>query len=113
MEEPSDPDKNRLEYLQAKFILRFPFTITSMKWGVALGGFFGLHAFIKTRSFNKTAEWFFWGTVLTTFPIWCFFMVKHSFYSHTIRQFESEQMRNIQEAELMKIYIREKVGGSE
>lgn len=108
-EDEANPDRNRFEYLQGKFIMRFPFTLTSMKWGVALGGFFGLHAFIKTRSFNRAIEWFFWGTILSTFPIWCFFMVKHSFYSHTIRQFENDQIYNIQEAELLKIYLREKL----
>ena len=111
--EEGDPDRNRFEYLQAKFVLRFPFTLTSMKWGVSLGTFFGLHAFIKSRSFNRTAEWFFWGTLLSTFPIWCFFMVKHSFYSHTIRQFESDQIYNIQEAELMKLYLKEKLGAGD
>lgn len=40
-------------------------------------------------------------------------MVKHSFYSHTIRQFESDQIYNIQEAELMKLYLKEKLGAGD
>ena len=45
--DPQDnPDK--FEYLKAKYIFRFPFTITSIKWGLALGSIFGLHIYIKT-----------------------------------------------------------------
>ena len=41
---------NKFDYLKAKYIFRFPFTWTAIKWGIALGGFFGVHQFIKTRN---------------------------------------------------------------
>lgn len=44
----SDNSPSKFEYLQAKYIFRFPFTLTAIKWGVSLGSFFGLHAYFKT-----------------------------------------------------------------
>lgn len=43
-----NPDK--FDYLKAKYVFRFPFTITSIKWGLALGSIFGIHNYIKTRT---------------------------------------------------------------
>lgn len=43
------PDK--FDYLKAKYVFRFPFTWTAIKWGIALGGFLGVHQYIKTKSF--------------------------------------------------------------
>jgi hypothetical protein len=50
-----EDDTHKFDFLQAKYLFRFPFTLTSIKWGFTLGVFFGLHAFIKNRSFNKAA----------------------------------------------------------
>lgn len=77
-----------------------------------MGTLLAVHAFVKTRRPNKALEWFFWGSILTTFPIWCFFMIKHTFYSQSIRQFEVEQINNIQEAEQLKRYLAARVGNS-
>ena len=45
-----EPDESpeKFDYLKAKYLFRFPFTITAIKWGFALGCFFGLHTYIKT-----------------------------------------------------------------
>jgi len=47
-----DPEDNpdKFDYLKAKYIFRFPFTITSLKWGLALGSIFGVHNYIKTSN---------------------------------------------------------------
>ena len=45
--DPEDtPEK--FDYLKAKYIFRFPFTITAIKWGLSLGSIFALHTYIKT-----------------------------------------------------------------
>lgn len=51
----SDNNDNgeKLDYLQAKYIFRYPFTIKAIKWGGAIGSFFALHSFIKNRSAQK------------------------------------------------------------
>lgn len=43
------PDESpaKFDYLKGKYIFRFPFTITSIKWGLSLGFFFGLHTYFK------------------------------------------------------------------
>ena len=46
----SDED-SKLDYLQAKYIFRFPFTMTAIKWSLGLGAFFGVHQYIKSRNF--------------------------------------------------------------
>lgn len=33
----------KFDYLKAKYVFRFPFTITALKWGFGLGTFFGIH----------------------------------------------------------------------
>ena len=44
----------KFEYLKGKYIFRFPFTITAIKWGVAMGSFFALHTYFKTsKAKNK------------------------------------------------------------
>ena len=73
------------------YVFRYPFTITSIKWGVGLGGFFALHTYFKKRDLKNSIFWFFGGTVLTGFPLWGFFMLKYSFYSIGLRKFEEEQ----------------------
>ena len=45
----SDDSKEKFDYLKAKYIFRFPFTITAIKWGLALGGFFAIHSYVKRR----------------------------------------------------------------
>jgi hypothetical protein len=49
----ADDSPSKFDYLKGKYIFRFPFTITSMKWGLSLGFFFGLHTYIK-KSEQKT-----------------------------------------------------------
>ena len=44
----SDDSPKKFEYLQGKYVFRFPFTLTAIKWGFALGGFFGLHTYFRT-----------------------------------------------------------------
>ena len=72
--------ENKFDYLQAKYIFRFPFTLTSLKWGLALGSFFAFHSYIKHRNLRKCFNWFVGGTTLSSMPIWAFFMAKYSFY---------------------------------
>ena len=43
-----DNSPNKFDYLQGKYMFRFPFTLTSMKWGLSLGVFFGLHTYFKS-----------------------------------------------------------------
>ncbi|EAS02414.2 transmembrane protein, putative (macronuclear) [Tetrahymena thermophila SB210] len=107
-----DPNDNpeKFEYLKAKYVFRFPFTITSIKWGLALGSIFGIHNYIKTRKAQNAAYWFVWGSVLTALPIWGFFMFKYSFYTMTLRKFEVDQYQNIEDSHLIKEYMMYKTG---
>ncbi|KAL4432662.1 hypothetical protein ABPG74_004955 [Tetrahymena malaccensis] len=107
-----DPNDNpeKFEYLKAKYVFRFPFTITSIKWGLALGSIFGIHNYIKTRKASNAAYWFVWGSVLTALPIWGFFMFKYSFYTMTLRKFEVDQYQNIEDSHLIKEYMMYKTG---
>lgn len=76
----NEQQEDKFSYLQAKYIFRYPFTFKAIKWGGAIGLFFGLHSFIKNRSIKKAFETLIWGSVLSTFPIWAFFMAKYNFY---------------------------------
>ena len=42
-----EDNSERFDYLKGKYIFRFPFTITALKWGFSLGSFFALHTYLK------------------------------------------------------------------
>ncbi len=105
--------KSKYDHLQGKYIMRFPFTLTSIKWGLALGSFISLHTFLKTRSVSNSVFWFFGGTVLSGMPIWGFFMFKYSFYSYTLRKFEQEQNTQVEQTDYLKTYLQGKLNISE
>ena len=100
-----DNSPEKFDFLQAKYVFRFPFTITAIKWGVALGSFFALHSYIKKRSISNSLYWFASGSFLTGMPIWGFFMLKYSFYSTSIKKFERDQIEQSQESFLAKDYF--------
>jgi hypothetical protein len=57
MEDKNNDDglsSDRLDYLTAKYIFRYPYTFSSLKWGFTLGSFFGLHSYIRTRSLKTS-----------------------------------------------------------
>lgn len=81
---------DRLDYLKAKYIFRYPFTIKAIQWGGAIGLFMSLHSFVKNRSVKSSFEAFVWGTSLSIFPIWAFFMAKYNFYEDSIESYERE-----------------------
>ena len=83
--------------------------ITSIKWGLGLGSVFGMHAYIRYRNLGQAAYWFTSGAFLTGFPIFGFFMFKHTFYQISIKRFESEQSSLIDESDFKKNYIRKKL----
>ena len=49
-----ESNDERLDYLNAKYLFRYPFTFKAIKWGVVLGSFFAIHAFVKFRALKKT-----------------------------------------------------------
>ena len=105
----ADDSPDKFDFLRAKYIFRFPFTLSAMKWGAALGSFFALHAYIKKRSVSNSLYWFAWGSVMTGMPIWAFFMLKYTFYSTSIKKFEREQIDQTQETYLAKDYYTKKM----
>lgn len=80
----TEEKEDKLDYLKAKYVFRYPFTMKAIKWGGAIGSFIGLHSFIKNRSAKKAFESMIWGTFLSSFPIWAFFMAKYNFYEDSI-----------------------------
>jgi len=68
LETEASPEK--YDFLKAKYIFRFPFTITAIKWGTVMGSLFGLHTYFKKRSISNSLYWFFMGGIITGFPIW-------------------------------------------
>lgn len=65
-----DESPDKYDFLRARSIFRFPFTLTSIKWGLVLGSLFGLHTYFKKRKVSDALYWFVMGTVCTGFPIW-------------------------------------------
>lgn len=106
----ADEEKeDRLDYLKAKYVFRYPFTIKALKWGGTIGLFIALHTFIKNRSFQKSFESWVWGTTLSVFPIWGFFMAKYNFYEESIGTFEKEESDKIQQANALLKLIEYKL----
>lgn len=82
-----ETNDERLDYLKAKYLFRYPFTFKAIKWGLVLGSFFAIHSFVKFRSFKKTFETLIWSSLFSTFPIWAFFMAKYNFYESSIEKY--------------------------
>ena len=90
-------------------MFRFPFTITAINWGVGLGALFGVHTYLRTKNVNRAAFWFFSGSFMTGMPIFGFFMFKYTFYSVSLRNFESNQTAMILENDLKREYFIDKL----
>jgi len=65
-----DDTPEKYDFLKARSIFRFPFTLTSIKWGLVLGTLFGLHTYFKKKKASDALYWFVMGSVCTGFPIW-------------------------------------------
>ena len=65
-----EPTPEKYDFLKAKYVFRFPFTVTAIKWGCVMGSLFGLHTYFKKRSVSNSLYWFVMGGVITGFPIW-------------------------------------------
>lgn len=102
-------EANRYDFLTPKYLFRFPFMITSIKWGLGLGAVFGLHSYVRSKSIMNASYWFLTGTFMTGIPIFGFFMFKHTFYQIAIKKFEHEQNSLIEESTFKKEYVRKKL----
>ena len=81
----------KLDYLQGKYVFRYPYTFTSIKWGLALGSFFGLHTYIRTRKVRNSVFNWVEKTVMFTFMVWGYFYAKYNFYQNSINEQEKEE----------------------
>jgi hypothetical protein len=61
-----------------------------MKWAGVIGAFFSLHAFIKKRTLRAALRAWGFGTSLSGFPIWSFFMTRHNYFQNTITGYEAD-----------------------
>jgi hypothetical protein len=89
----------KLDYLKAIYVFRYPFTVKAIRWGGIIGAFIALHTFIKQRSAKRSFEAFLWGAGLSSFPIWAFFMAKYNFYEDSISEYEKGEEDKIIEAD--------------
>lgn len=78
----------KLDYLDGKYVFRYPYTFSSIKWGITLGSFFGLHTYIKTRNMRHSFINWIEKTVLLTFTVWAYFYAKFNFYQNSINVHE-------------------------
>ena len=81
----------KLDYLQAKYVFRYPFTFTALKWGLTLGSFFALHSYLRHRSFRAAFHSGVEKTVLLTLGVWLYFYAKYNFYQNSINLQEREE----------------------
>jgi hypothetical protein len=100
---------SKMDYLDGKYVFRYPYTFTSIKWGITLGSFFGLHTYIKTRSIRHS--FFNWveKTVVFTFAVWAYFYAKYNFYQNSIDEHENEEDEKTREAIFLKKYLEYKL----
>lgn len=81
----------KLDYLQGKYVFRYPYTFTSIKWGLTLGSFFGLHTYVRSRNLRQSFISWIEKTVLLTFAVWGYFYAKYNFYQDSINEHEHEE----------------------
>jgi len=79
-----------MDYLKAKYIFRYPYTFTSIKWGLTLGSFFGLHTYVRSKNLRQSFLSWIEKTVFLTFAVWAYFYAKYNFYQNSIDMQELE-----------------------
>ena len=82
-------DESVFDFLQGKYVFRFPFLINSINWGCGLGTVVGLHTYFRTRSVSNALYWFTAAGMLTGLPIFGFFLFRYTFYSTSIKRYRS------------------------
>lgn len=55
--DPTDT-ADKYAYLKGVYIFRYPFTLTAIKWGLALGSFFALHTYFKKKTAVRQSSGF-------------------------------------------------------
>lgn len=98
-----------MDYLQGKYVFRYPYTFTSIKWGMTLGSFFGIHSYVKTKNIRYSFINWVEKTLIFTFAVWAYFYAKYNFYQNSINLHEEEEEGKVREANFMKQYIQYKL----
>ena len=80
-----------MDYLKAKYIFRYPYTFTSIKWGLTLGSFFGIHTYVRSKNVRQSFLSWIEKTVVLTFVVWAYFYAKYNFYQNSINMQEQEE----------------------
>ena len=56
--------------LKAENIFRFNNTFKAIRWGVTVGGLFGMHRYYRSRDLSQALNWFCTISSLNFFTIW-------------------------------------------
>jgi len=105
--------KDEFDFLDPSNLFRFPFTRTSLQWGVVLGAMLSCHKYSRTRKFHlgnwKQSTYF--GSVLgflSGSAIWAYNMFQFTKQQHVLRQQSVARQEAAQRNQYMKHYFKDK-----
>ena len=78
--------ETKFDFLQGKYLFRFPFAITALNWGVGLGSLFGMHTYLKTKDPKSAAYWMFSSGFMCGMSIFGFFFFKYTFFNISLKK---------------------------
>jgi len=105
--------KDKFDYLNPSQIYRFPFTTTSIQWGITTGALLACHKYSRTRNPHPgiLKEAMFTGVqsgIIAGAASWAYYMFQFTKQTHVIQrqmQMREEQSRK---AEYIRTYFKDK-----
>ena len=77
-------DENDVKYtaLKVENLFRFSNTMKAVRWGVFVGGLFGMHRYYRSRNFENAMGWFATVSGISMFNIWISYGIQEYVTQH-------------------------------
>lgn len=105
--------KDKFDYLSPGQLYRFPFTTTSMQWGITIGALLACHKYSRTRTLHP-GIWqdAVYSGVVSGMTVgaasWAYYMYQFTKQSHIVRRQTQTKHEQTRRTEYLKTYFRNK-----
>ena len=102
-----DQNENDMKYnaLKAENIFRFNNTFKAIRWGVTVGGLFGMHRYYRSRDLSQALNWFCTISGLNFFTIWISYGLQDLVTAHSTNKSINNAAREEYHLNAYKRYI--------
>ena len=100
--------KDKFDYLNPEQLYRFPFTTTSIQWGVSIGALLACHKYSRTRIWQDAMYTGFVSGLTVGAASWGYYMFQFTKQSHIVRRQAQMKQEQTRRTDYLKTYFREK-----